>query len=181
MLTMHIWLLHKRLIADQSDHDIALKVDEELFNILWDDTTCRIRQAGVNELAVNKELMKVQQYTFLHLTHYDHAFTEFLDKPVERLEELRKIIGHHIFVRDPAVKHRNDHLDRIAWYIDANYRNIMHELPDEYYRESRVKWVVLPDFTNIIPVVDKITTGIQKLVSRSIRNQHRSEASDCVE
>jgi len=53
-------------------------------------------------------------------------------------------------VRDPVVENRHDHLDRIAWYIDANYRNIMHEWPDEYYRESRVKWVDLPDFTNIV-------------------------------
>jgi len=71
MLTLHIWLLHKRLIADECDNDVALSVEDELFNILWDDTTGRVRQAGVNELAVDKELMNVhvQQCTLLHLTH----------------------------------------------------------------------------------------------------------------
>lgn len=149
VLTLHIWLLHKRLLADEYDKDTALAVDEELFNILWDDTTCRIRQAGVYELSVNKHLMQVQQYTFLHLTHYDHCYTEFLDKPEARLKELREIVWHHWFMSDPAVEHRTDHLDRICWYIDANYRNMMHELPDEYYRESRVAWVDLPDLTNM--------------------------------
>ena len=67
VLTLHVWLLHKRLLADQYDHDNALTIDEEMFNILWDDSLCRIRQTGAMELAVNKHLQKVQQYTFLHL------------------------------------------------------------------------------------------------------------------
>ena len=43
--------------------------------------TCRIRQTGAMELAVNKHLQKVQQYTFLHLTHYDHCFTPQFQNP----------------------------------------------------------------------------------------------------
>ena len=124
-------------------------IQEELFNILWDDTTCRIRQQGINELLVNKNLMRVQQYTFLHLTHYDHAYTEFLDKPDERLKELRRIVWQHILVREEEAEHRTDHLDRIAWYIEANFQNIMMDWPDEYYRSARVAWVDLPDFSNI--------------------------------
>jgi len=81
LLTLHIWLLHKRLISDHDDPETALMIQEELFNILWDDTTCRIRQQGISEMLVNKHLLQVQQYTFLNLTHYDHAYTEFLDRP----------------------------------------------------------------------------------------------------
>jgi len=147
VLTLHVWLLHKRLLADQYDHDNALTIDEEMFNILWDDSLCRIRQTGAMELAVNKHLQKVQQYTFLHLTHYDHCYTpEFLENPALRLDELRKLVWHHWFLRDPDLEKRYDHLDRIAWYIDANYRNVMHHWPDEYYRQARVQWVDLPDF-----------------------------------
>jgi cytochrome b pre-mRNA-processing protein 3 len=131
------------------DKNQALMIQEELFNILWDDTTCRIRQQGVNELMVNKSLLQVQQYTFLHLTHYDHTYTEFLDKPAERLKELRKVVWQHVLVRDEDAEHRNDHLDRIAWYIESNYQNIVMEWPDEYYRDARVKWVNLPDFSNL--------------------------------
>lgn len=150
LITMHIWFLHKRLIADAVDRELALMIQEELFNILWDDTTCRIRQQGVGELLVNKHLLQVQQYTFLHLTHYDHAYTEFLNKPAERLKELRKIVWQHILVRDEEAEHRNDHLDRLAWYVEANYQNIMMDWPDQYYREARVAWVDLPDFSSMV-------------------------------
>jgi len=149
LLTMHIWFLHKRLTSDKIDEDSALMIQEELFNILWEDTTCRIRKEGVNELLVNKNLLQVQQYTFLHLTNYDHIYTELLDKPAERLKELRKLVWQHIFVRDESLKARTDHLDRIAWYIEANYQNIVMEWPDEYYRKGLVAWVNLPDFHDL--------------------------------
>jgi len=149
LLTMHFWFLHKRLISDTIDKHLALMIQEELFNILWDDTTSRIRLAGVNEWLVNKNLLQVQQYTFMHLTHYDHCYTEFLQKPAERLNELRKLIWWHIFGRDKDAEFRYDHLDRIAWYVEANYQNIVMDWPDDYYRQGRVAWVDLPDFSNI--------------------------------
>jgi cytochrome b pre-mRNA-processing protein 3 len=146
---MHIWFLHKRLILDKADQSLALAIQEELFNILWDDTTCRIRQAGVQELLVNRNLAQVQQYTFLHLTHYDHAYTEFLDQPAERMDELRKLVWTHILCRDEEAVDRYDQIDRIAWYIEANYQNIVHHLPQEYFREARLQWTDLPDFSNM--------------------------------
>jgi len=146
---MHLWFLHKRLISDVNDKEFALMVQEELFNILWLDTTCRIRQQGVNELSVNKHLMQVQQYTFVHLTHYDHAYAEFSARPMERLKELRKIVWAHVLVRDEESEFRYDHLDRIAWYVDANYRNVVLELPYEYFKQARFEWVDLPDFSNL--------------------------------
>lgn len=149
LITMHVWFLHKRLILDTVDPKYALSIQEELFNILWEDTTCRIRQQGVNELMVNKNLLKVQQYTFLHLTHYDHVFTEFLDKPADRLQELRHLVWEHILVREEGAENRFDQLDRIAWYIEANYQNIIMEWPDEYYRSGRTAWVDLPDFSGL--------------------------------
>ena len=54
LLTMHIWFLHKRLISDNIDKENALMLQEELFNMFWDDTTYRIRKEGVRELLVNK-------------------------------------------------------------------------------------------------------------------------------
>ncbi|GKY98026.1 hypothetical protein MPSEU_000760700 [Mayamaea pseudoterrestris] len=150
VLTMHIWFIHKRLILDTINKDYALMLQEELFNILWDDTTCRIRQAGVNELMVNKNLLQVQQYTFLHLTHYDHAFSpELLADPEQRLNELRQLVWYHILAKDEEVESRMDQLDRMAWYIDAQYRNMLMDWPYEYYKQGRLQWVDLPDFENM--------------------------------
>jgi cytochrome b pre-mRNA-processing protein 3 len=164
LLTMHVWFLHKRLISDVDDRESALLVQEELFNILWDDAACRIRRAGTSELMVNKHLMQVQQYTFLHLTHYDHAYTpHFLERPSERMKELRNLLALHVVrpppgaagsgsdpTANPAVVPPNpDQLERLAWYVEANYQNILMDWPDECYREGRVAWVDLPDFSGM--------------------------------
>ena len=47
---MHVWFIHKRLIADTSDPHFSLLVQEELFDVLWNDTRARIRAAKVHEL-----------------------------------------------------------------------------------------------------------------------------------
>ncbi len=63
-------------------------IQEELFDILWNDTQACIRAEGVHELTVNKHLKDAQQLTFLQCTHYDHAFQEFATDDKKRFEEL---------------------------------------------------------------------------------------------
>lgn len=215
MVTMHLWFLHKRLIAANvpngpllGDHDTALRVQEELFEIFWNDTLCRIRAEGVREMSVTKSLLQVQQFTFLHLFHYDHIYQHLassqshLDHPKDasapgeeedgdastesfpaapatpppimegadqgdveeidplsvldpsldlrkvenRITELKKLIWMHIMVRDPQAKESDDHLTRLAWYIEAQYQNILVDWPGQYVSEARVAWVEPPDF-----------------------------------
>jgi cytochrome b pre-mRNA-processing protein 3 len=162
VLTMHVWFLHKRLISDQVDAPTARLVQGELFKALWDDTVCRIRQLGVRELSLSKHLKQVTEYTLSHLTSYDKVYTDFLDKPGRRIQALRKIVWRHILVRsvdstkDEGLFDENsiismkdmNQLNRITWYIEANYQNILMDLPDTYYRQGRIAWVDLPDFTN---------------------------------
>jgi cytochrome b pre-mRNA-processing protein 3 len=144
---MHIWFLHKRLINDRIDPHFALLIQEELFDILWLDTTQRIRAQGVNELTVNKHLKDVQEYTFLHLTHYDHVYSDYeIDDP-ERYIELSGLVWIHLLLKDEVV--HDDHLKRLVAYIDAQYENIMHHLPDEYFWEGRVGWVNIPSFSGM--------------------------------
>ena len=146
---MHIWFLHKRFILDEVEPNVAWMIQEDLFNILWEDTTCRIRQAGVREMLVNKNLRQVQQYTFMHLTHYDQVYSELLRKPAERLQELRKLVWKHVFLKSPEYEHCHDLLDRFAWYIEANYQNIVLQWPDDAYRRAAVVWVNLPSFDDV--------------------------------
>jgi len=104
MLTLHIWFLHRRLLAetqlpnnnesnDEHKHDknststaatttkgkgsFQLMIQEELFDTFWNDTQARIRAAGVHELSVNKFLKELQQQSMLQMTQYDHACAEF--------------------------------------------------------------------------------------------------------
>lgn len=153
LLTMHIWFLHKRLIMDNEDPHRAALIQEELFDIFWTDSSNRMRAHGVNELLINKNLKTVQQYTFMHLFHYDHCYTELLDSPKERLEELKSLVLTHILLISPddqkALELHDDHAERIAWYIETQYQNIVHDLPDELYRKARIAWVDLPDFSKL--------------------------------
>jgi cytochrome b pre-mRNA-processing protein 3 len=153
LVTMHVWFLHKRLISDGGDPHMAALIQEELFDILWTDTTCRMRSHGVNEWLMNKNLKTVQQYTFMHCFHYDHCYTELLDKPKERFDELKDLVMAHILLLSPddekAHALHNDQAERIAWYIEAQYQNIAHDLPEESYRNGRVAWVDLPDFSDL--------------------------------
>ena len=150
VLTMHLWFLHKRLVTDTTvEHHNSLSIQEELFDIFWDDTMKRIRERGVPELSVNKQLEKVQQYTFHHLTHYDHAFAEYELNPKSRHEELRTIIWKHVLLSEPDVNACSDQVERLALYVEHQYNNIMHHLPESYWSDGRLAWVDVPDFSEL--------------------------------
>ncbi|KAL7520369.1 hypothetical protein ACHAWX_005097 [Stephanocyclus meneghinianus] len=147
ILTMHVWFLHKRLLADRVDPHAALLVQEELFDILWNDTRARIRAEGVNELTVNKHLKDAQQLTFLHCTHYDHAFQEYAEDPKRRFEELAAAVWVHVLNRDEECY--NDQLRRMAAYVEYQFVNIVLNTPDDYFWEGRIPWGDVPDFTEM--------------------------------
>lgn len=150
VLTMHLWFLHRRLISDMTEeHNNSLLIQEEFFDIFWDDTQKRIRERGVPELSVNRQLEFVQQYTFQHLTHYDHAFSEYEFNPKSRHEELRTLVWRHILLSEPDVNACSDQVERLALYIESQHNNIMYRLPEKYWWEGRLAWVDIPDFSDL--------------------------------
>lgn len=158
ILTMHIWFLHKRLIEDKVDPHFSLMVQEELFDILWYDTTVRIRAEGVNELTVNKHLKDVQQVTFAHLCHYDHAYQEFAEDDAERMRELKELVWMHVMNRDEEAS--PDVVERLALYIDMQYKNIVQQLPHEYFRQGRIPWTNIPDFKGVRDVKGNVLEDV---------------------
>eukprot|EP00586_Coscinodiscus_wailesii_P009765 CAMPEP_0172512064 /NCGR_PEP_ID=MMETSP1066-20121228/241509_1 /TAXON_ID=671091 /ORGANISM="Coscinodiscus wailesii, Strain CCMP2513" /LENGTH=302 /DNA_ID=CAMNT_0013291701 /DNA_START=73 /DNA_END=981 /DNA_ORIENTATION=- len=142
VLTMHVWLLHKRLILDKISPDTSLMVQEELFDIFWNDTLIRIRAEGITEMLVNKHLKDVQQVTLQHCVHYDHAFT-FSD-PVRRREEVALAVWKHVLLENEEAY--NDQINRLAIYVEWEYDNIVCQLPEEYWREGRIAWGDIVDF-----------------------------------
>eukprot|EP00980_Cylindrotheca_fusiformis_P028514 scaffold22607_cov123-Cylindrotheca_fusiformis.AAC.11 len=85
---------------------------------------------------------------------------ELLDKPKDRLDELVNLVQTHILLLNPddhqARANSHDQAERIAWYIEAQYQNIVHDLPDELYRKARIAWVDLPDFSNLKDATGKV-------------------------
>ena len=172
---MHIWFLHKRLLANEGDPHNAALIQEELFDIFWIDSSNRMRAHGVNEMLINKNLKRVQQYSFMHMFHYDHCYTgDLLENPADRLEALKLTVKTHVlllpslhesedkndssFVSDESSREEilqkhveyDDQAERIAWYIETQYQNILHDLPDSFFQKARIAWVDLPSFDRMI-------------------------------
>lgn len=171
--------------SSRKDYNMCQDIDVELFSIFWDNTTCRIRALNVYELSVNKHLENVQKYTFLHLVQYDHCYTEaMLANPTERLNHLRQIVAVQ-WLRPKSVDQRNkaydqgivlddendgtndvedmyrntcDHIDRIVLYIDAQYQNIMYDLPYDHFTSGHARFVPLPQFANLHDTTTTMST-----------------------
>eukprot|EP00560_Eucampia_antarctica_P007784 CAMPEP_0197827226 /NCGR_PEP_ID=MMETSP1437-20131217/4052_1 /TAXON_ID=49252 ORGANISM="Eucampia antarctica, Strain CCMP1452" /NCGR_SAMPLE_ID=MMETSP1437 /ASSEMBLY_ACC=CAM_ASM_001096 /LENGTH=273 /DNA_ID=CAMNT_0043427991 /DNA_START=89 /DNA_END=910 /DNA_ORIENTATION=+ len=155
LLTLHIWFLHKRLLKEDD-----LWLQEEVFDILWNDSKSRIRAVdGIHELTVNKHLKDVQQVTFQHCTHLDHVTTLPLGSK-ERMEELCAAIWIHILLKrdgeteSPEITEQV--IRRMAAYVEYQYDNIVHKLPLEHFKEGRVAWGNLPEFTGLKMKAKKI-------------------------
>lgn len=171
LLTMHIWFLHKRLLVNEADPHNAALIQEELFDIFWIDSSNRMRAHGVNEMLINKNWKKVQQYSFMHMFHYDHCYTgDLLENPADRLEALKLTVKTHVLLlpslhesddettidqsteEEILQKHveHDDQAERIAWYIESQYQNILHDLPDSFFQKARIAWVDLPSFDRMV-------------------------------
>lgn len=168
MLTMHVWFLHRRLIRDEGtrltggegaakpeesnasaalSRETSLLIQEELFDLLWNDARCRIRAEGVAELMVNKNLKDVQQLTFQHCTHLDHVFEEYAGDAEKRVEELAYAMWIHVLNRDKEAN--GDVVKRLAAYAEYEFQNIIFFLPDHYFAEGRIGWGSMPDFSGM--------------------------------
>jgi len=152
ILSMHIWFLHRRLLACSTDedkesgkHGYNLMVQEELFDIFWNDTRSRIRSSGVNELMVNKHLKDAQQATFLHCTQYDHAFQEFGNDQVKRFEVVCDAVWRHILGGEEDVD--DELIRRVGAYVDYQLENVVYKLPDDYFDDGRIGWGNIPDLS----------------------------------
>lgn len=165
MLSMHIWFIHRRLLAydtpedrESGKHGYNLMLQEELFDIFWNDTRSRIRSAGVHELTVTKHLKDAQQATFLQCTQYDHAFQEFGNDRVKRFEIVCDSVWRHVLGgRDEdgngdgdgnvGINPDDDLIRRIGAYVEYQMENVVYKLPDDYFDEGRIGWGDIPDLS----------------------------------
>jgi len=76
LIALHVWVLSTRLRVDYNVRDADFngrRMQAELFERLWEDTSRRIRNAGVVEMSVNKQLQTVQRVTVDDFRGYDEA------------------------------------------------------------------------------------------------------------
>ncbi len=173
MLSMHIWFLHRRLLAaseieknsNQGKASFHLLVQEELFDIFWNDTQVRIRAAGINELMVNKHLKDAQQQTFLQITQYDHAHEKYpmfqgKNNDEKRFEIVCDAVWRHLLgggtanevsegeEADPNTNNDDipdELIRRMGAYVEYQLENVLYRLPDDYFEEGRIAWGNIPE------------------------------------
>jgi WW domain len=95
--------------------------------------------------ATDSQLQEQEFQPWDPLSVIDHKAD--LLKVADRISELKKLLWMHVMVRDPQA--HQDQLDRLAWYVETQYHNIMVDWPTDYVNDARVAWVDLPSFKSL--------------------------------
>eukprot|EP00815_Leptocylindrus_aporus_P001294 CAMPEP_0116063652 /NCGR_PEP_ID=MMETSP0322-20121206/8560_1 /TAXON_ID=163516 /ORGANISM="Leptocylindrus danicus var. apora, Strain B651" /LENGTH=311 /DNA_ID=CAMNT_0003549347 /DNA_START=39 /DNA_END=971 /DNA_ORIENTATION=+ len=168
MLTLYVWMLHKRLMrrelllgndndkkTQQSENEVPLEmhearlIQEELFDILWNDTKARIRaESGISELMVNKYLKDVQEITYQNCFLLDDCFHSVgigdddgdSDGSLkERRERLGNILYNFVYLKRDDVPSML--IRRMVEFVEEEYENVAELLPEEYFSQGRIGWL----------------------------------------
>jgi len=143
ILLTHIWLVHKRLLLceGKSAKKQGLAIQESMFDELWDDTSIRIREAGINELSINKYLTQVQGYSFKACVELDEALT----KPTrdEKVEEIAGVMWRAVYNKRDEVE--EDRVLTLANYVHSEHTSLL-QVPDDAVLEGRVAFSPIPAF-----------------------------------
>ena len=137
LLMIHIWLIHRRLLQEGSAGNT---LQECMFDELWDDTSIRIRNAGIAEISVNKRLSEVQGYSFRTCMELDHCMT--LPSEDEKLEEMAGVMWRSAFLRNNDIM--PDHVLEMASHVKKEHNSLL-EVPSKAVMEGRVEFGSVKD------------------------------------
>ena len=95
LIALHVWIFHNRFKIDfnVSGDFNGRRMQEQLFERFWEDTTFRIRNAGIAEISVNKQLENVQKITFDDMFGYDAAIRIVDDENMELAAAIWKYVN----------------------------------------------------------------------------------------
>jgi len=147
LLLAHVWLIHKRLLADGESGKL---MQESIFDLLWDDTSMRIRSMGINELSVNKNLSEVQKYSFPLLVAYDQAMA--LPTKTEREDHLGAASWRNLWMADENLT--VEHCMEMAAYLNREHEALQNLDGDAFY-EGRIPWGPVPSWAGIKSLVSE--------------------------
>lgn len=137
LIALHVWLLHNRAKVDYNVSPVDFNgrlMQEELFARFWEDTTLRVRNAGIAEISVNKQLENVQKVTFADFFSYDAAL-----RTVDEDDgmELAAALWRTIFREDEGAD--TEAVLRLADYVRREVVNVV-SLPREDLYRGWISW-----------------------------------------
>mmetsp|Transcript_69284 Transcript_69284/g.139360 ORF Transcript_69284/g.139360 Transcript_69284/m.139360 type:complete len:329 (+) Transcript_69284:79-1065(+) len=161
LVVTHVWLVHQRLLAaskkqaEGSGDDSGLDpkefkaLQEGLFDMLWEDTTMRIRSTGIAELMVNKSLGEVQKYSFPQMVGFDQAVVK------STIEDQDDLIGatlwRSVWLGDRFVT--VEHCLEMAKYV-REQQAMLAQQDTAAVVEGRIPWSRVPTWQGIKSMVD---------------------------
>jgi hypothetical protein len=89
----HTWLIHKRLLKEGKE---GQKLQECMFDELWEDTCARLRAIGISEISINKHLGEVQSFSFKYCCELDVAVAK--TDEAEVIDELGGAIWRNVYI-----------------------------------------------------------------------------------
>ncbi len=130
LIMVHVWMLHRRLLVEGSR---GTTLQECMFDELWDDTSIRIRNAGIGEMMVNKRLSEVQSYSFRACMELDQAMTNSTED--EKLEEIAGSLWRGVYQRNNDIE--PDHVLEMAAHIKSEAYSML-EIDSTAFLEGRI-------------------------------------------
>jgi hypothetical protein len=129
LLALHVWLLHKRHMIDFHNDGLfcGRVADKEVFDAFWEDTMHRIRNVGVREMSVNKQLENVQKACFVDMMEYDRAIRTDDDNM-----ELSAALFKGVFQSDENA--RVEDVIALADWTRTELLNLMTQPAEDVYR-----------------------------------------------
>lgn len=132
LISLHVWILHNRAKLDYNVKPVEMcgrRMQEELFERLWEDTILRIRNAGVAEVSINKQLENVQKITFDDMFGYDAALRTVAE---DDGLELAAAVWRGVFREDEAAD--TEAVLRLADYVRREVENVCLQPREDVYR-----------------------------------------------
>jgi hypothetical protein len=130
LIVLHVWILNNRFKVDYNlpGEFKGRRMQEQLFERLWEDATLRIRNAGIVEISVNKQLENVQKATFDDLFGYDAAVKADDEDNMEMAAAVWKGIWREKEDADPTA------VLLLADYVKRELLNVMTQPKEDVYR-----------------------------------------------
>jgi hypothetical protein len=132
LISLHVWILHNRCKVDYNlpGEFSGRRMQEALFERFWEDTTLRIRNAGIAEISVNKQLENVQKVTFDDLFGYDAAL-KVVDQDSDNME-MAAAVWKGVFRE--AEDADTEAVLKLADYVKREIINVALQPKEDVYR-----------------------------------------------
>jgi hypothetical protein len=135
---IHLWIVNKRLVAEGKK---AKKLQAELFDTFWENCERRIRQAGIPELSMNKNLAELQKVSFGAMVAYDIG----LKKTNDDDQDLGSAVWRNLFASKDNVP--DETVLRVTRWMRSEVKRVM-SLPWSQIEEGQLDWT-FPEGVNV--------------------------------